>query len=271
MKLSYVISTLNRRKQLDFSLFTLANQTLDDYEVVLVDDNSTEDIESLYRQYKSKMKMQYIRLEHESGWRDCSIGLNHGIRASKGEVIAVSMPEVALSKRGLELLYEPHYHLTKYPHHYSYQTTDRKIAILQSPIWLGQVPMSKKKWSELSWTDYIGTLGALDEIDRSVQIGNGWGNFVCISLKRKDWEELGGLYEFESWGSTDPNFQHRRRSIGCSEVLIDLPEAVILHQWHESSEKRNRGNDQLESRSPEEIHLPFLSGVQRKEEIVRHL
>jgi hypothetical protein len=102
----------------------------------------------------------------------------------------------------------------------------------------------------------------------------GFSNFVCMSMARETWYELGGLYEFESWGSTDPNIQHRRRSIGCSEIMIDLPEAVVLHQWHESSAKRDVGNDQLESRPPDEIKLNFLSeehAESRQQELVKCL
>lgn len=61
---SVIIATYNRSLLLKRCLNSLVDQTFKDFEVVLCDDGSTEDILSVCNKYKNKLLINYIRIEN---------------------------------------------------------------------------------------------------------------------------------------------------------------------------------------------------------------
>lgn len=86
MKLSVVIATYKRPKYLRNALESLCAQTADiqEYEVIVVDNNSKDETHAVVDEYKDKLNIRYI-LETNQG---VSISRNTGVNASISDYIA---------------------------------------------------------------------------------------------------------------------------------------------------------------------------------------
>jgi len=81
---SVIIPTYNRAHVLARSIQSVLNQTFQDFELIIVDDGSTDDTESLVNRFSSK-KIKYVRHQKNQGG---SPARNTGIRLAKGDYIA---------------------------------------------------------------------------------------------------------------------------------------------------------------------------------------
>lgn len=82
---SVIIPTYNRAKLLGRAIQSVLAQTYQDFELIIVDDASTDDTESLVKSFNSE-KVKYIRHQKNKG---TSAGRNTGIRSAKGDYIAL--------------------------------------------------------------------------------------------------------------------------------------------------------------------------------------
>jgi glycosyltransferase involved in cell wall biosynthesis len=80
--LSLITPTLNRTAEPERLLTSLDSQSYQDFEVLLVDQNSDDRLAALLQRY-SRLKVRRLRSD-----RGLSLGRNVGIRASRGEIIA---------------------------------------------------------------------------------------------------------------------------------------------------------------------------------------
>lgn len=81
-KVSVIIPTYNRSRYITQSIESVLSQTYTDYEIVVVDDGSTDDTKKVLQPYMDRI--QYIYQEHAG----VSAARNHGVRESKGQYIA---------------------------------------------------------------------------------------------------------------------------------------------------------------------------------------
>ncbi|HDD44817.1 MAG TPA: glycosyltransferase [Candidatus Desulfofervidus auxilii] len=81
-KVSVIIPTYNRANFLKEAIESVLNQTYKDYELIIVDDGSTDETQKIIAQYKNKLK--YIVIPHHG----VSKARNVGIKRAKGEFIA---------------------------------------------------------------------------------------------------------------------------------------------------------------------------------------
>lgn len=81
--ISIIIPTYNRVKELSFALDSIESQEFQNYEVVIVDDASEEDIESVVDKYP-QMSIQYIRNAHNLG---AGKSREIGYKRAQGEVV----------------------------------------------------------------------------------------------------------------------------------------------------------------------------------------
>lgn len=82
-KVSVVIPFFNAIKYLPETIETVLQQTYEDYEIVVVNDGSSEDVEGLIKQLNHP-KVRLINQENKG----CSEARNTGIRQSEGEYVA---------------------------------------------------------------------------------------------------------------------------------------------------------------------------------------
>lgn len=83
-EVSVVVRTLNRRDTLQIALTSLANQTFDEFEVVLVND-AGDDVSDLVESFSDRLTIQYVRHEERKG---AAAGLNTGVASARGRYIA---------------------------------------------------------------------------------------------------------------------------------------------------------------------------------------
>lgn len=80
IKFSIVIPTRNRAQDLDNCLKSIKGQTFQNYEVIIVDDNSTDNTKEISKKFNTR----YIYHKERTGQ---SIGKNDGAKAAKGEIL----------------------------------------------------------------------------------------------------------------------------------------------------------------------------------------
>ena len=88
MKLSIIVPVYNMvaDNKLSFCMDSLVNQTIDDYEIIAVDDHSPDDSVKLLRQYEEKYPGKVKVIESEENGRQ-GTAKNKGIKAATGEWI----------------------------------------------------------------------------------------------------------------------------------------------------------------------------------------
>ncbi len=83
-KVSVVLPTYNRAQYLDRAISSVLNQSYSDFELIIVDDASTDDTEKVVRSFKDD-RIRYIRNTKNLGGAEAR---NIGISMSKGKFIA---------------------------------------------------------------------------------------------------------------------------------------------------------------------------------------
>lgn len=85
-KVSIIVPFYNVEKYIRKCLETLVNQTLDDIEIILVNDGSKDGSEKIAKEFLEKYSRKFIYLEKENG--GLSDARNYGLIYAKGEYIA---------------------------------------------------------------------------------------------------------------------------------------------------------------------------------------
>lgn len=105
-KVSVVITTHNRKDKLPRAVESVMQQTFEDWEIVLVDDHSTDGTDEVVKTFSEQLgeKIQYIRREENFGQH--TRPKNEGILAAKGELIAFLDDDNAFRRDHLQALYK---------------------------------------------------------------------------------------------------------------------------------------------------------------------
>jgi len=82
--ISVVTSTRNKAKYLELTLLGYSLQTCRHYELIVVNDGSTDETEQVIEHYRKRVPIRYIRNEQQSG---ISRARNRALRAAEGDII----------------------------------------------------------------------------------------------------------------------------------------------------------------------------------------
>lgn len=77
MKYSFIIPVYNRPDEVDELLESLTHQTYQDFEVVIVEDGSTNPCKKIVEKYKDKLAIQYIEKENSGQGFSRNVGFEH--------------------------------------------------------------------------------------------------------------------------------------------------------------------------------------------------
>ena len=83
-KVSVIIPTYNRAHLVGRAIRSVLNQTYQDFEIIVVDDGSTDNTEEVVKSFNDP-RIRYIRHEENKG---AAAARNTGIKAAKGKFIA---------------------------------------------------------------------------------------------------------------------------------------------------------------------------------------
>ena len=105
-KVSIMISTWNRQWQLARSLECLARQEWKEFEVLIMDDGSTQDFSPIFDLFSNFLQLRTFRAERNS-WRSCpSRAYKSMLPEVKGEVVVITHPEMMLHFDAVQSLYQ---------------------------------------------------------------------------------------------------------------------------------------------------------------------
>jgi len=82
---SVIIPTYNAYKYIGDALDSVLKQTYDNYEIIIIDDGSTDNTDKIIQTYLPNDKIHYIKIKH-SGL--AAVARNQGIKVSRGSYIA---------------------------------------------------------------------------------------------------------------------------------------------------------------------------------------
>jgi len=104
-KVSMMISTYNRRAQLARTLECLARQDFRAFELLFMDDGSTQNMDLVLDMFEPFLQIKRYHAERSS-WRSCpSKAYRTMLPDAQGEVIAITMPEEMLDQRAMGVMY----------------------------------------------------------------------------------------------------------------------------------------------------------------------
>ena len=83
MKFSLIVATLNRTSEVNSLLTSLVNQIYQDFEVIIVNQNSDDRLDAIINSYSKTLKITHTHCESKGA----SHARNHGIEFATGEII----------------------------------------------------------------------------------------------------------------------------------------------------------------------------------------
>jgi GT2 family glycosyltransferase len=241
-KVSIVMATHNRAHLFARSLKCYARQAFKDFEILLLDDDSTDDMRAVCQEHAPKwgldLKHIWFKKPPGVGFRDGACQINYGIRAAAGDLIVVTSPEVMPGLTSVSELVA-HFERAGFdaPHWTSckcYMLSARHQELIDTVDWEGQGPSAAVRtlpgfYKEPS-AEYTGAaLFEADAIDKQVVFG---ASLFC-AMTRKGWRNIGGFPESEVWGSPDPSFLAERWRLGTPCYTCQLPDSTCVHQNHD--------------------------------------
>jgi len=103
MDISVVVPTHNSAETLSATLESLMNQSTDvEYEVIVVDDGSTDDTTKVCEKFSGRCNFLYLRLEKTRG---PALARNFGIKNASGKIVAFIDADCTASRYWLEEIY----------------------------------------------------------------------------------------------------------------------------------------------------------------------
>lgn len=103
IKVSVIVPVYNNEKFLKKCLDSIANQTLDEIEIICIDDGSSDNSLEILNSYKLKDERFRIMSQNNSG---AAIARNNGLKMVRGEFVAFVDSDDWLELNALELLYD---------------------------------------------------------------------------------------------------------------------------------------------------------------------
>jgi glycosyltransferase involved in cell wall biosynthesis len=224
MKISLCIAVWNTSHLLRRSIHTFLRQDfpVDDWELIVIDDNSQDDVEAAIEPAWDKINMSYVRLDHDYGMRGCAVSYNTAFEMAEGEIIAETTPETLLPPNALSVMYEPH---ASNGRAFVAMKTHNLTIELQRAI------------DDVDWMSDIMAIADLPGWDHpwvqsNVDIPH-FGTHQTCSIRKKVFYDITdgkGFPLFGDYGTEDPWYSGVREEKGIKDITIHDP--MPIHQWH---------------------------------------
>ena len=191
-KVSIVITTYNRAKQLEATLNSIENQPYKDYEVIVIDDGMDAATPALCKAHG----VDYVHVGRSGVYRNPAQPINIGLRRAVGDIVILQNAECK---------------------HSDPNTIERLISQVTDNNAVFSLVMDLLEDGRESGIYYCGKLA-----QRPL--------FFCGAMKRSWFVRLRGMDEDYPCGGYDDNdFADRLKREGVNIVFSDI---VVHHQWH---------------------------------------
>lgn len=240
-KASVIIPTFNRSYLLDLTLMSLKNQIdidKNEYEIIVIDDGSTDDTYDIIKKYKSKVNLKYLLQEH-NGY-GVSKARNKGAKLSEGEVLIFLDCGILASNNFIRE------HLKYY-----YEYNSATLGVVLGYDDYNENYEELMKFIELNNIENtINTLIKNDVLDMREPLYKEHGYdienwlapwVICwtgnFSLSNDNFEKYGGFDEtYTTWGGEDTDLGIK---LYINNIKIRLNKTAIgVHYPHEKEKKR---------------------------------
>ncbi len=259
MHASVILSTYNRARYLELSLLGYMRQTHKDFEIIVVDDGSTDDTGTIIESYKARAPFPIKHLWQENkGFRKAGI-LNKGIKASRYDYIVFSdgdcIPKADFIQAHVTnsgdsyLLGGGHVRLLK---SYSDALTPEVVSKGLYEERLTADTMAGLKWKQRKNIFYM----LVGKKRRPKFLG------LNFSMPKKTLYEVNGFDEnYQGWGQEDSDLRERLKRSGLKPKSI-LTQAIVFHLYHKPhSTKAERPNLSYSRRR--NIPIRCINGIER--------
>lgn len=227
MKTSILISSYNRIELFQRTIWSIANRPPStEFEVIVVDDNSTEDTLSVLKSFSSKITWKFIRFDHnefekQTGikrfFNNPSVTNNIAFKHSSGDLIFQQGNEIIAYKNIYDKMIQ--------------DIPDSKNFLVFSTTY--DVPQEILDQLDKYGTNLNDRMleGCYKWPLQSINYRSDVTNYISLT-PRSLWNAIGGYDERYMAGisSEDSDFVRRSRSLGNCITVIS--EAISLHQFH---------------------------------------
>lgn len=247
IKVSVVLSIHNRSKLFGRALGGYVKQSMppEEWEIVLVDDSSTEDLSKVYEPWLGRINLRHIRMDHtkhpvfaqmNSGWRPGmpkrwyhtpALSTNIGSAAARGRVICLCHPEILHARSNFSKAYDRLTRERAFLFGMTMLGTSLHNAWLDSNCWT-----TYEDWSQL--------LRAFASIDRVKWFGPCELYWYTSFLPREAVKRVRGVdFEYlKGVAAEDDDFRERVKNAGWPPVFAN--DIVGFHQDHSDEKERHR-------------------------------
>ena len=223
-KISLCICVWGNSHLLERSLHTYTNQDFpkEDFEIIIIDDNSPDDVWKILKPYEDKLNMKYIRLDHDYGMRGCTVGFNTAFRHAESDILAETTGETMFHPDTIRRLYEPH------------KDNDRLFVAMKT---YNLIPKIQMEIDEYDWKGEIMNISKHPEWDDPwVQANIKHKRFdthqTCSIRAEVFWEITNGngFLLAADYGSEDPIYSGIRERSNVKNLTYN--DKLLIHQWH---------------------------------------
>ncbi|HCN5722189.1 TPA: glycosyltransferase, partial [Escherichia coli] len=236
--LSIVVPTFNRSKILEITLACLCNQkTKFNYEVIVADDGSKENIEQVIRKFEQLIDIKYVR-QKDNGYQLCAVR-NLGLRTARYNFVAILDCDMAPNPLWVQSYMElleldddvaligPRKYIDTTEYNYlEFLEDESLLEKLPEIITNNQVAGKIERSKSVDWRlEHFEKTDNLRHCNTPFRYFSG-GNvaFAKKWLERASWFDE----EFTHWGGEDNEFGYRLYREGCYFRSVDG--AMAYHQ-----------------------------------------
>lgn len=219
-KVSICAAIWNTSHLLGRFLDTLTRQEFDDFEVVLIDDNSEDSVEDAVAPYYDKLNIKIHRLTHRQGMRGNTISFNVAFSLAHGDIICENTPEIMFAPNTLKDLVD-------------------QLESMPRPAWVSVrtyniTPEDQLVMDDFDWKTDIYNLEKMPNFYSEWTQNNAkkreFGTHQTCVYYRDDWFRYIKRFPlFADYGTDDPFFSGARQRAGFTDYTI---EPFVFHSWH---------------------------------------
>ena len=205
MKYSLIVPVYDRREEIDELLESLVTQKHNDFEVVVVEDGSTERCDDIISKYRDKINIQYFYKENSGP----GASRNFGMSKAKGDWFVIFDSDCLI----------PEHYLSAVDNFLAKKSVDT----YGGPDKAHESFTNTQKAIDWAMTSYV-TTGGIRGSDKSLD--DYQPRSFNMGIKREVFEKVGGYGKI--WPGEDPDLSFRIKKAGFSAGFIK--DAYVYHK-----------------------------------------